>query len=303
MNSHVVRVKEEEEPMEVDTLVVSDLVRDRPITKDLNPPSPMPSRHLLSIKTEDQGLSGNKVAEQSHPGANMADQCLHGLKIEDTFYTGGCQPGSKTADSVVSGANKFQFRVKMEDHSGATMGDQLLSGAKMEDQLLFKAKIAERPFSAAKMSNKFLSGVKMEDQFPSGAKMENQLLFGTKMENRLLPGAKMVDHVFSGAKAEEQLFFGAKVEDQFTSGAKMADQCLRAVLWQDMSVNLASTLLHQLSGNSHTHVLTLLLHFQKLIFAKNAVRFGSGRVIQQLSVGGDFPPPGEGKILPNRFTL
>ncbi|XP_044039840.1 uncharacterized protein LOC122870111 isoform X2 [Siniperca chuatsi] len=248
VHSHVVRVKEEEEPMEVDTLVVSDLLHDPPITKEITPPSPkMASHHLFSIKTEDQGLSGNKMAEQLHPGAKMADQCLHGLKIEDRFYTGGCQPGSKTADGVVSGANKFQFRVKMEPASGTKMEDQLLSGPKMEDQLLFKAKIAERPFSAAKMSNKFLSGVKMEDQFPSGAKMENQLLFGTKMENRLLPGAKMVDHVFSGVKTEEQLFFGAKMEDQFTSGAKMADHCLRAVLWQDMSVNLASTLLHQLS--------------------------------------------------------
>uniref|UniRef100_A0A8P4KQB5 C2H2-type domain-containing protein n=1 Tax=Dicentrarchus labrax TaxID=13489 RepID=A0A8P4KQB5_DICLA len=240
VNSLGVRVKEEEEPMEVDTLVVSDLVRDRPITKEIMTPlSSMASHHLFSIKTEDQSLRGNKTAEQLHPGAKMADQCLHGLKIEDTFYTGGCQPGSKTADSVVSGANKFQFRVKMEDHgvSGTKMADQLLSGAKMDDQLLFKAKIAERPLSAAKMSNKFLSGVKMEDPFPPGAKMENQLLFGTKMENRLLPGAKMVDHVFSGAKTEEQLFLGAKVEDQ----------CLRAVLWQDMSVNLASTLLHQLS--------------------------------------------------------
>ncbi|TKS93245.1 RE1-silencing transcription factor [Collichthys lucidus] len=245
VNSLGVRVKEEEEPMEVDTLVVPDLVRDRSLTKDITTPSPMASHHLFAIKTEDQGFSGNKMAEQSHPGAEMVDQCLHGLKIEDKFFTAG----SKTTDSVVSGANKFQFRVKVEDHgvSGNKIAGQLLSGAKMEDQLLFKAKIAERPFSGAKMGNKFLSGVKIEDQFPSGAKMENQLLFGAKMENGLLPGAKMVDHVFSGAKTEEQLFFGAKMEDQFTSGAKMADQCLRAVLWQDMSVNLASTLLHQLS--------------------------------------------------------
>ncbi|XP_041821673.1 myoneurin-like [Chelmon rostratus] len=249
VNSHGVRVKEEEEPMEVDTLVVCDLVRDRPIAKEITPPSSMASHHLFSIKTEDQSLSGNKLAEQLHPGAKMADQCLHGLKIEDKFYTGSCQPGSQTADSVASRADKLQFKVKMEDCgvSGTKMADQLLSGARMEDQLLFKAKIAERPFSAAKMSNKFLSGVKMEDQLPAGAKTENQLLFGTRMESGLLPGAKMAERVFSGAKTEEQLFFGAKMEDQFTSGAKMADQCLRAVLWQDMSVNLASTLLHQLS--------------------------------------------------------
>ncbi|XP_031172033.2 uncharacterized protein LOC116061814 isoform X2 [Sander lucioperca] len=290
VSSHAVRVKEEEEPMEVDALVASDLVHDRRIPEEMSPASPkMVSHCLFGIKTEEEGPRGNTVAEQPHPGAKMGDQCLHGLKIEDRFYTGGCQRGFTGADSAVSANNKFQFRVKMEDHgvSGTNMADQLLSGAKMDDQLLFKAKIAERPFSATNMSSKFLSGAKMEDQFPSeakmedqfpsGAKMEDQLLFGAKMENRLLPGAKMEDQfpsgakmedqllfgakmenrllprakmenrVFSGVKTEEQLFLGAKMEDQFTSGAKMADQCLRAVLWQDMSVNLASTLLHQLS--------------------------------------------------------
>ncbi|KAL3051015.1 hypothetical protein OYC64_001315 [Pagothenia borchgrevinki] len=246
VSSHMVRVKEEEEPMEV------DLVHHRPITAEITPPSPKkPTPHLFKIKTEDQGLRGNQV--NLHPGAKKADQCLNGLKKEDNFYTGGGHSGSKAAGSVVSDANKFQFKVKLEDH-GAKMADQLLSGAKMEDQLLLKAKIAQSPFPA----NTFLSGVKMEDQFPSGANSaENQLLFGAKMENRLLPGAKMADHVLSGVKKEEQLFFrakmedqfssGAKMEDQFSSGAKMADQCLRAALWQDMSVNLASTLLHQLS--------------------------------------------------------
>lgn len=241
VSSHVVRVKEEEEPMEVDSLVASDLVHNRPITKEITPPSlEMGSHRLFSIKAEDQ------MSEQLHQaGAKMADQCLHGLKIEDAFYTG--------SKSVVSGANKFQFRVKMEDN-GTKMADQLLSGAKMADQLLFKAKLAERPFSVANMSNKFLSGAKMEGQFPpGGVKMENQLLFGTKMESRLLPGAKMAaEHVFSGVKTEEQLFFGAKMEDQ----------CLRAVLWQDMSVNLASTLLHQLSGNN-TNRLSVLVQFQR----------------------------------------
>ncbi|XP_034533155.1 zinc finger protein 827-like isoform X2 [Notolabrus celidotus] len=237
---HAVRVKEEEEPMEVDTLVV----RDRPIKKEMTSPSLMASRHHFSIKTEDQVLSGHKNGEQMHPGATMADRCLHGLKREDTFDT-----SSKTAASLVSGASKLQFRVKMEDHSvsGAKMEDQLLPGAKMEERLLLKAKNAERPLSAAKMSNRFLTGAKMVDQFPSGAKLENQLLLGNKMESRLIPGAKMADQVFPGVKTEDQLFFGVKSEDQFNSGAKMADQCLRAVLWQDMSVNLASTLLHQLS--------------------------------------------------------
>nr|XP_020442299.1 zinc finger protein 827-like [Monopterus albus] len=213
VNCHGVRVKEEEEPMEVDTMV-----RDRPVTREMTASMPkMTSHHVFTIK--DQGLSGNNMAEQVHPGAKMADQCLLGLKVEEKALAGGCQPGFKTADSVMSGANKFQFSVKMEDRG--------MSGTKMADQLLLKAAIAERPLSRTKISNKFFLGAKMED--------------------RLLPGAQMVDQVFSRTKTEEQLFFGAKMEDQITSGAKMADQCLRAVLWQDMSVNLASTLLHQLS--------------------------------------------------------
>ncbi|XP_063757343.1 uncharacterized protein LOC134876284 [Eleginops maclovinus] len=230
VSSHVVRVKEEEEPMEVDTFVPHDLIADRPIPGEIAPPRPkMPTPHLFKIKTEDQGLCGN--AEKLHPGAKMADQCLNGLKTEDRLHAGGGHSGSKAADNAFVETNTFQFKVKLEDH-GAKMSDQLLSGTKIEDQLLLKAKIAQSPFP----SNKFQ--VKTEEQFPSGAnKTENQLLFR----------AKMADHVLSGLKTEEELFFGAKMEDQFTSGAKMADQCLRAALWQDMSVNLASTLLHQLS--------------------------------------------------------
>ncbi|XP_029027354.1 zinc finger protein 827-like [Betta splendens] len=225
-----VRVKEEEEPVEVDTIVMADHINDRTITKDVKTSSPkISSYHLFSMKTENQSLKGTKMAEQLHTGAKMADQCLLGLKLEDTFFTGGCQAGFKTGDGAISGASKFEIKVKMEDNgvSGPNMGDNLLSGAKMEEQLLFKAKIAERPFSRAKMSGMSFSGVKTEE-WP-------------------LPGAKIVDQGFSRTKTEEQLIFGAKMEDQLTSGAKMADQCLRAVLWQDMSVNLASTLLHQLS--------------------------------------------------------
>ncbi|XP_034424774.1 uncharacterized protein LOC117751873 isoform X2 [Hippoglossus hippoglossus] len=187
VNCHDVRIKEEEEPMEVDTRAVSDLIRDRPGTQEISSSSLKMANHHLVIKSEDQGLHRNE-----HHESKMSEQCLLGLKMEDSFFTDGS--GSKTGD-----------------------------GVKMEDQFLFKAKLAERPFSSAK----FLSGVKMEDEFYSGVKMENQLL----------SEAEVMDPVFSRAKAEEQLFFGAKMEDQ----------CLRAVLWQDMSVNLASTLLHQLS--------------------------------------------------------
>ncbi|XP_054608398.1 zinc finger protein 827-like isoform X2 [Dunckerocampus dactyliophorus] len=69
---------------------------------------------------------------------------------------------------------------------------------------------------------------------------------GVKQEKELLSGqieGEARDKFLPGVSTEEQLYFG----DQLCSGAKMAEQCLRAVLWQDMSVNLASTLLHQLS--------------------------------------------------------
>nr|XP_040039131.1 zinc finger protein 827-like [Gasterosteus aculeatus aculeatus] len=184
---HAVKVKEEEEPMQVDTLVTSDLARDRKETS-----LKTAGHRVFSIKAEDQAVNGIKGAEQLHPRDKMADGRLR-------------WPGPKTPHGVVSGPNGLQFRVKVEDRG--------VSGTKMEDQLLFQAKIAERPFSAANASNKLLSGVKEE------------------------PAAARLDRASSGAKAE----------DQFPPGAKMADQCLRAALWQDMSVNLASTLLHQLS--------------------------------------------------------
>ncbi|XP_041841124.1 zinc finger protein 561-like [Melanotaenia boesemani] len=222
VSSQVLRLKEEEEPMDVSTVAQS-----RPVTEEIaRSTQKMGSHHLFTVKSEGRDLTGNKVAQQLHPGAKMVDQCLLGFKMEDRFYAGGCQSASKTAASGISGANKFQFPVKIEHH-----------GVTMKEQLVVNVKSTERLLSGTKMSNHFLSRVKMEDQFSSGATMENQLV----------SGAKMATQVFSGAKMEEQLFFGAKMEDQLTSGAKMADQCLRAVLWQDMSVNLASTLLHQLS--------------------------------------------------------
>lgn len=220
MNCHNMRIKEEEEPMEV-----SDLVHNGQITKESAQLAVMGSHQMFSGEAEDQMHASNKMGEQLCPGATISDQCLNDLKSEDRFYPAGFQTGPGMADSLVSGAAMFQLKVKTED-----CGDQ--SEAKMEEQLLFKRKSPEQPFFAAKI----------EDVFPAGAKMEERLLFGSKMEN------SMMDHVFTGAKKERQLFVGTKIEEQFTSGPKMADQCLRAVLWQDMSVNLASTLLHQLSG-------------------------------------------------------
>uniref|UniRef100_A0A1A7XE26 C2H2-type domain-containing protein n=2 Tax=Nothobranchiidae TaxID=405002 RepID=A0A1A7XE26_9TELE len=225
VNSHVVKVKEEEEPMEV-----NPTTQNQPITEELTHSAlRMASHHLFAVKTEDQDLTGDKMVDQLHLGAKMVDQCLFGLKAEDGFSAGGCQPASKTTASLVTGANSFQFQVKLDDFSvpGSRMNSHLLNGAKLDDLHPVKAKIAARPFSEVRMNKRLFSGVKKEDQFPSG----------TLMENMFIPGAKMAAQVLTGAKLEEQLFFGAKMEDQ----------CLRAVLWQDMSVNLASTLLHQLS--------------------------------------------------------
>lgn len=243
MNSSGVGIKEEEEPVEVNTLDVSDLIQCQPPANEVTSPSSTSSRsHLFSSKTSDQCVM--KKAEQSSTRAKTAEQHLHSLKMVDRFYPGGCQ-AAKTSGSLVSGANTFQFRVKLEGH-----GD--LSGAKLEDQVLFKTHPLEQPLSAATMSHPFLPAVKTEDQFSPGTKMEDLISFAPIGENELLPGAKMEKHIISGAKTEEQLFFGANMEDQ----------CLRAVLWQDMSVNLASTLLHQLSGTAHTHAVFLISQSQ-----------------------------------------
>lgn len=204
------RVKEEEEPLEVDSLAPVNLSHSRPLTEHISLlPQTTVNHHFFSVKTED---SGGKMPDSLQTGAKMADRCFLGLKIEDSLYS-----------SSGKRENTFELKVKREDGgvSGAKMVGQLLSGAKMD---LFKAKVPEQTFTGAKMRNSFVPGIETDRRVVSG--LNSPLL--------------------SEFKTEDQLFFGAKTEDQF--GAKMADQCLRAVLWQDMSVNLASTLLHQLSG-------------------------------------------------------
>ncbi|XP_061120290.1 uncharacterized protein LOC133142761 [Syngnathus typhle] len=79
--------------------------------------------------------------------------------------------------------------------------------------------------------------VKQEGEEISADTLAERILLRGKTEEETRPG------LFSGVAVEEQQFFG----EQLCSGAKMAEQCLRAALWQDMSVNLASTLLQQLS--------------------------------------------------------
>ncbi|KAK7909978.1 hypothetical protein WMY93_014662 [Mugilogobius chulae] len=121
--------------------------------------------------------------------------------------------------------NTFEVKVKHEDSSfsGAIMVDQFITSAKIGN--ILKSKVSDQHFNGTKKRNNGISGVSLSRHVASEAKANN-----------LLP-----------IKTEELLFFGAKMEEQFNAGPKMADQCLRAVLWQDMSVNLASTLLHQLS--------------------------------------------------------
>lgn len=235
MKSSGVAIKEEEEPVEVNALDSADLIPQEPVADEVTPP-PSISSHSRPYSSKTGEQCAKKKAEQSSTRAKTAEQHFHGLKMVDRLYPGGRQAASQTSGCLVPAANAFQFRVKLEDH-----GD--LSGAKMEDQVLFRTDTLGQPLAAAKMSQPFLPGVPTEVQFPPGAVTEDLLPFGPVGENELPPGAKMEEHIFSGAKAEKQLFFGANMEDQ----------CLRAVLWQDMSVNLASTLLHQLSGtNTHT---------------------------------------------------
>ncbi|MEQ2232911.1 hypothetical protein ILYODFUR_016366 [Ilyodon furcidens] len=219
VNGHMLRLKEEEEPLEVDAMTQNQPAIEETSHSTLR----MTSCHLFTVKTENQGLTRNKTADQLLPGAKMVDQYTFGLKREDGFSA------SNSADCFINASNSFQFQVKLEDcgASEIKVDDHLHTRAKMDDLCPVKAKIPEKPFSGAKMSNRFFSGIKKENQFASGATLENGLVSETKMA--------------------AQVFSAAKMEEQFLFGAKMEDQCLRAVLWQDMSVNLASTLLHQLS--------------------------------------------------------
>ncbi|KAK5621107.1 hypothetical protein CRENBAI_013444 [Crenichthys baileyi] len=219
VNGHMLRLKEEEEPLEVDAMTQNQPAIEETSHSTLR----MTSRHLFTVKTENQGLTRNKTADQLLPGAKMVDQYAFGLKREDGFSA------SNSADCFINASNSFQFQVKLEDcgASEIKVDNHRHTRAKMDDLCPVKAKIPEKPFSGAKLSNRFFSGIKKENQFASGATLENGLVSETKMA--------------------AQVFSGAKMEEQFLFGAKMEDQCLRAVLWQDMSVNLASTLLHQLS--------------------------------------------------------
>lgn len=200
-NGHVLRLKEEEEPVEVNLVTQS-----QPPPEEISPPAlRMTSHHLFTVKTEDQNPTGNTTE-------TIVDQCLLGLQTV-------CHSALKT---TANRSSSSQFRVKLEDHDISELSHRLFSGAKMEDNRPVKAKTAELPFPDVNF-NQFFSDVKQEDP---------------AVENGFMSGAKVAAQVFTGVKMEEQLFFGANMEEQ----------CLRAVLWQDMSVNLASTLLHQLSG-------------------------------------------------------
>ncbi|XP_005811484.2 zinc finger protein 827-like [Xiphophorus maculatus] len=219
VSGHMLRLKEEEEPLEVDAMTPSQLVVKETTHSTLR----MTNHHLFNVKPENQFLTRNNPAEQLHPGANMVDQYSFGLNAGDGFSS------SHPADCFLNASNGFQFQVKLEDCSApeTAVEDLLHPRAKMDNLRPVNAKISEKPFNGAKMSNKFFSGITKESQFPSAAMLENG--------------------VVSGAKMAAQVFSGAKIEEHFLFGAKMEDECLRAVLWQDMSVNLASTLLHQLS--------------------------------------------------------
>ncbi|KAM4564150.1 uncharacterized protein V3H82_013162 isoform 2-T2 [Fundulus diaphanus] len=224
VNVHMLRLKEEEEPLEVDAMTQNQPV----IEEATHSTSRVTSRHLFTVKAENQGLARNKPAEQLHPGAKAVDRYNFDVKTEEGFSA------SSKADCFSDASNSVQFQVKVEDcgAAGTTVQGRLHARAAMDDLFPVKAKIPETRLSGAKMSNRFFSGIKKENHYPSGAALENGLV--------------------SGAKMAAQVFSGAKIEEQFLFGAKMEDQCLRAVLWQDMSVNLASTLLHQLS-ETQTH--------------------------------------------------
>ncbi|XP_028331107.1 zinc finger protein 827-like [Gouania willdenowi] len=153
------------------------------------------------------------------------ESCIGGNKVTEQFYG-----RAKMADQL-------HLPIKVEDE---IYGDDCQISSKLTDGVT----LASGNFNFwMKMENNNIAGAKMADN----AKVEHQFPFNAKIGERPSSAATMEDELPSGAKMENLLFSGAKMEEQFYTGAKMADQCLRAVLWQDMSVNLASTLLHQLS--------------------------------------------------------
>lgn len=197
VNGPSVRVKEEEEPMEVDSFTAFELNQTQPITGQAAL-LPQAVINHFTFKTDE---GGSKPADSLQTRAKISDHSIFGI---NNFYNSAPRMG-----------NMFEVKVKQEDCevSGAKMVEQLLSNTKIDD--LLKPKVPDPRFNGAKKRSGFVPGVDLSRR--------------------------------SVIKTEEPLFFGAKMEEQFGTGAKMADQCLRAVLWQDMSVNLASTLLHQLS--------------------------------------------------------
>ncbi|KAM8882732.1 uncharacterized protein ACB058_002385 isoform 1-T1 [Synchiropus picturatus] len=140
------------------------------------------------------------------------EHILPNFKVKPQFFTSSQQSGS-------SGAEAFQFRVKIENEDVNPISFQ----ANVGHHFRFNDKHSEQLFPRADL----FSGVTMEEKFPSNAQRDNQSFFGVKKED-----------VFTSV---------FKTEEQFDSGGTMANHCLGAALWQDMSVNLASTLLHQLS--------------------------------------------------------
>lgn len=249
MTCHGVRVKEEEEPMDVDAaaaLMVSDLCHDRPITTEMTLcAQKVENHHMLTVKTEEPGLSRNK----------MADGCPHDLQTEDSFFTGAHHDGPETTDGV-----RGQQRVETDVPDASKMAEDLPKKSllcvkaieqcsKKEEELQPTAKMVNQVFLKLKTEEPFGTGAKMEvwftprthtadQEFPK-VRTAQQASSLVRMENRFLTGANMADQVFLKVKTEEQ--------PQLVFGTKMEEQCLRAVLWQDMSVNLASALLHQLS--------------------------------------------------------
>ncbi|KAF6717604.1 hypothetical protein FQA47_003774 [Oryzias melastigma] len=100
----------------------------------------MECQHLFTVKTEEHGLHGNRLADPCLLGSRMSDQYFLGLQTEDRLCSGSFQTASKSHPDAPK-ANKCHLRMKVEDCTvfGARMDSHLLPGAGMEDQLSVKA--------------------------------------------------------------------------------------------------------------------------------------------------------------------
>ncbi|XP_068164457.1 zinc finger protein 827-like isoform X2 [Antennarius striatus] len=184
----------------------------------LSPDGPGASPEPPSLSHTPDGDSADTLAsDMLRKLAELQEVSSHGVKIkeEEVLMEVDCLAASQPITAEMT-PQALSFAIKTED--------QDLCGNETDAQRL--------------------SGVKVDDPFYLRGSAPNQCR--VKREDPP-PGARVEAEHPPEARVEAEPPPGARVEAEPPPGAKVEEQYLRAVLWQDMSLNLASTLLHQLS--------------------------------------------------------